>query len=72
MSHFVHGYSCSKCLEPQIDESEMDDFGNQICENINERWPNYESNLDLVIPALLDPRFKEFSFMQGVPKKAEC
>ena len=24
-------------LEHQMDESEMDDFGKQICENINER-----------------------------------
>ena len=49
-------------VEHQMDESKMDDFGKQVCENMNERWPNYESSLDLAIPALLDPRFKEFSF----------
>jgi hypothetical protein len=45
-------------LKQQMDESEMNDFGEQICENIKERWPDYENNLDLAIPALLDPRFK--------------
>ena len=49
-------------LKHQMDESEMDDFGKKICENIKERWPNYESNLDLAIPALLYPRFKEYAF----------
>ena len=49
-------------LKQQMDESEMDGFGKEVCKNINERWPDYESNLDLAIPALLDPRFKEYAF----------
>ena len=32
----------------QMDQSVRDDLGGQICENIDQRWPNYESNLDLV------------------------
>ena len=46
------------------------DFGEQICKNIKERWPDYESNLDLAIPALLDPRFKESAFTNDEAKES--
>ena len=57
-------------LKQQMDGSEMDDFGRKICGNINERWPDYESNLDLAIPALLDPRFKEYAFSNDGAKES--
>ncbi|CAB3983865.1 zinc finger BED domain-containing 4-like [Paramuricea clavata] len=57
-------------LKQQMDESEMNDFGEQICENIKERWPDYESNLDLAIPALLNPRFKEYAFTNDEAKES--
>lgn len=57
-------------LKQQMDESEMNDFGEQICENIKERWPDYESNLDLAVPALLDPRFKEYAFTNDEAKES--
>jgi hypothetical protein len=56
-------------LKQQMDESEMDEFGKQISKNIEERWPEYESNLDLAIPTLLDPRFKEYAFPMIVQRK---
>ena len=56
-------------LKHLMDESEMDDFGKHNCENIKERWPDYESNLDLAIPALLDPRFKEYAFIDDEAKE---
>ena len=34
----------------KILKHQMDDFGKEICENINKRWPNDESNLDLAVP----------------------
>lgn len=57
-------------LKQQMDGSEMDDFGRKVCGNINERWPDYESNLDLAIPALLDPRFKEYAFSNDGAKES--
>lgn len=48
----------------------MGDLGKQTCANINKRWPNYESNLDLAIPALLDPRFNEFAFTNNEAKES--
>lgn len=49
-------------IKQQMDESEMDAFGEKICNNIKQRWPDYQNNLDFAIPAFLDPRFKEYAF----------